>query len=729
MNKNIQKQFFDLIKFKRCLGLFLLVLSVGSFVLPVINDILSPQVALATHLDFVGPPAPAKLREFCVWDTPGPGSFDICTNILIPMMKAWIEFLGWLLSYVVLLFDYVINVSVVHFDILAGDFVVEGWKVIRDICNLMFIFILLWTAIKTILDIGGDTKKAIVAVILAAGLINFSALFTRVVIDSGNVMAVAFYNMAKGEKGLDVRIVNSINLVKNTGLVSKPDEAVDPKAGITDDSVKAFANSLSDLSVLQILMQGLGGTIFIVATIFLFIIVSVLLLKRILVLVFLIIVSPYPFLVYAFSGSASGGKWWTELVCQTFFPTIMFLLFGVSLKILDKGGETLAALNAANGATGSSLVGNVVFFVISIGMLYASVIVSTKLGCDGAEKLVGAVKGKLQTATTKAAGWAGRNTLGRGAAAVAETKLAKGAATYMPGGRMLYRGLDKVADAKFGTKKGFIGAKESAIKAKASFADRMTKDRRTGEKDKFGEKMQTAQKESLKKGGLVGRLAGVIPGGRWLAEKTPFIGGAIQTNVTAGDKVGKSKELKRDDLRKEKSDKEKERDVARKAGNEEGVKELDKEISDLNTQINDLTRAIDKESAEIGKQKSASPSSTGAKSSVSAAMTGAPNGKFRNGFPNVFDKNSRAEKIIPAVKAPSEKRPTEIPIKRAGLEDAELDRQTSAWNARAQTSRERESSARSAATSATPQPLPSNASTSSTPQPLPPSESNKNKPA
>ena len=76
-------------------------------------------------------------------------------------------------------------------------FVSEAWVVVRDLSNIFFIFILLYIAFQTILGLGGHgggPKKMIAQVIIMALLINFSMFFTKVIIDSSNILALIFYN-------------------------------------------------------------------------------------------------------------------------------------------------------------------------------------------------------------------------------------------------------------------------------------------------------------------------------------------------------------------------------------------------------------------------------------------------------------------------------------------------------------------------------------------------------
>ena len=102
--------------------------------------------------------------------------------------------------------SFLLNLSASFFDIMvalalssklytASTFIPEAWAVVRDLSNIFFILILLYIAIKTILGLGGhDSKKMIATVLIMALLINFSMFFTKVVIDSSNILALIFYN-------------------------------------------------------------------------------------------------------------------------------------------------------------------------------------------------------------------------------------------------------------------------------------------------------------------------------------------------------------------------------------------------------------------------------------------------------------------------------------------------------------------------------------------------------
>lgn len=83
--------------------------------------------------------------------------------------------------------------------------VTDGWTMMRDLANGLFILIVLWIAITIIFDLenlGG--KKLLIRVIVVALLINFSLTMVSTVFAFGNALARPFYNAMRDEKGRGV---------------------------------------------------------------------------------------------------------------------------------------------------------------------------------------------------------------------------------------------------------------------------------------------------------------------------------------------------------------------------------------------------------------------------------------------------------------------------------------------------------------------------------------------
>jgi len=108
---------------------------------------------------------------------------------------------GILLTVSGSLFDALVAICL-DSEMLAGStFIPSAWAVIRDLSNMFFILVLLYIAIKMILGLGGaEAQKMIARVVVVALVINFSLFFSKVIIDSSNILALIFYNK------LDVKI-------------------------------------------------------------------------------------------------------------------------------------------------------------------------------------------------------------------------------------------------------------------------------------------------------------------------------------------------------------------------------------------------------------------------------------------------------------------------------------------------------------------------------------------
>lgn len=73
--------------------------------------------------------------------------------------------------------------------------IVTGWKLVRDISNIFFIIILIWTGFATVFNMDGiSMKKVVPSLIINALIINFSLFGTQLVIDISNITARLFYN-------------------------------------------------------------------------------------------------------------------------------------------------------------------------------------------------------------------------------------------------------------------------------------------------------------------------------------------------------------------------------------------------------------------------------------------------------------------------------------------------------------------------------------------------------
>lgn len=145
----------------------------------------------------------------------GSGTLMGCASRLIYYVIYWP--IAWFAGLMGNLFDFFLGYSLADASYRA-NFAVKGWQLVRDISNIFFILILVWTGLATIFDFGGKSsinmKRVVPNLILSALLINFSLFVTRVVIDISNITARIFYNQIHVCEG-DCRDDNSDGVYDN----------------------------------------------------------------------------------------------------------------------------------------------------------------------------------------------------------------------------------------------------------------------------------------------------------------------------------------------------------------------------------------------------------------------------------------------------------------------------------------------------------------------------------
>lgn len=424
-------------------------------------------------------------------------SFDIKACFAI-MGESAMSLAAQALSMTGYLFDKSLNYSLNLSRTLAQLQVVDrAWGVGRDFANIIFIFILLYIAIATILQVEGfNTKKLLTNVIIVALLINFSLVITKVVIDTSNILAVSFYNQMTNNGA------NSISSQYMKGL--KLTTLYDVNGEVNNDTFKITPGSKSTYG--QILTIAVFGSVFILVAAFVFFAGAVLFFMRTIILVFLMILSPLAFLASILPGTSQHAKkWWNMLFDQSFFaPAFLFLNWAVLLVI--QGGSvsqglttgligpntigTIGPFSAAliNSGTGSL---DIIFnFALLIGMIIASLVIAKSMGAYGADTMM-----KWGDSARKfGQGFVGRHTIGRAAGVIAGSETARKFLGAVPGGRYAQQALSGIAGASFGgAKGGYAGAIKETATRQAKYAEYLGK-------GKGGEARQAVYVKSLESG-------------------------------------------------------------------------------------------------------------------------------------------------------------------------------------------------------------------------------------
>lgn len=433
--------------------LFVLPHLVHAQVIPPTTHELIPDGNLTT-----GHETPSDSGSGCSWYRP----FTWPTCIVAALGELAVRVLGVGLWIAGRLFDLSVYLSVANFKTFADTPAMQAaWTVSRDAANVFFIFILLYIAIGTILQLNGiDAKKMVVKVIIIALLINFSWVLTGVVIDSGNVIAFQFYKALRDGD-------TSQSLVQEKSISAKFVKVLAPQSNFaepTQEERDSNGASAPSTGFTGVILRAIGQSVLIVIAAFVFFSAAILFMIRMVVLIFLMVISPFAFLAYAFpTQEGQYTKWMKTLISQTFFaPAYLFLIYLVVRIITSDGFGTFNQVQQAGfGGWGMNVMENIIKFIIVSGLMLISLVVARSMGAYGAdfaEKWSKRLGGTLAT-----------NTVGRLGARMARSEGLKerAASGGMVSSRVAnsLRNLGKLgAGSSFGMKNAGVGSFDDRIK-------------------------------------------------------------------------------------------------------------------------------------------------------------------------------------------------------------------------------------------------------------------------
>jgi hypothetical protein len=374
------------------------------------------------------------------------------------------------------------------------DFLSQGWAVVRDIANLSFIFILIYIAYTVIMEAETTgTMRMLAGVIVMALLINFSFFLTRVVVDAGNILAVQFYN------AIDIKDPTNKNAPTpvipspiNSGLPGQQVSAVkDLSAGVmnalqvqkilSSDSFDAYMKGsgsgigtfLTNVLVQTLVYVAVG--IFLMVIAFIFLLMGVKFLIRIITLWFAIIASPLAFAAQAVPNKKISGYyhlWLTHLIESSLYPAVFLFLFFIITQFLNTlaGPQgivpSIFAANAfdPNSADIPGFVAIIANIGIRLGLITVLLYYAMKFSDKFSEESGNAARSAVSWAGNRTAsitGWTARNTVGRGANAAANSRWVQDKAANSVFGRPLMASLKGVAGSSLDVR-GVSGLKSLA---------------------------------------------------------------------------------------------------------------------------------------------------------------------------------------------------------------------------------------------------------------------------
>lgn len=313
-------------------------------------------------------------------------SWNCILALLSLIANVLLKLFGVLLWIASSIFDLSVYFSVVKFkDLIQIGTVDTIWRVMRDLANLTFIFILLYIAIGVIFDlqsVGSKAQRMIVNVIIIALLVNFSGFIVRVVVDASNVVAYEFYSRMSYDPQASEDWADSswANPNLGTALISKLNlgSHVIPVEKATD---ALPASKTTRLGFMQIVLGAIGGVIIILMASFVLLAAAIMFMIRMVVLLLVYVLSPVALvckLIPKMEGQYT--KWKDALVKQSFYaPAFMIPLFGVFAILGENGLSTLVG----SLGVGTGLMALTAVQLIVMGMIVSCIFIAQKFGAYG----------------------------------------------------------------------------------------------------------------------------------------------------------------------------------------------------------------------------------------------------------------------------------------------------------------------------------------------------------
>lgn len=311
-----------------------------------------------------------------------------------------------------------------------SGFVVEGWRLVRDITNIFFILTMLIIGIGTMLRIERiSAKKLLPTLIIIALFINFSLFITKIVIDSGNILARAFItNINITVKDQDGAEIDTGYTQFSAAVMS----ALDPQVLINGEAMRQAEQDEAGITGKIVFLVGLAATFGII--VYAFIMIAFLFFGRILGLWFVMMLAPLAFISHALPFSLpekfNHKFWWKNLFNFAFMPAIFLFFMYILIQFLGTGFVSSAFAPNPDRSFVETIVQMMVPIFITVGYILAALKVSKKMSGEIGEvmtKAGGAALGLAAAAATGGAALAARGTAGAVGSRIASSSSLKDA--------------------------------------------------------------------------------------------------------------------------------------------------------------------------------------------------------------------------------------------------------------------------------------------------------------
>ncbi len=285
-------------------------------------------------------------------------------------------------------------------DFISSPAVTLGWIVMRDMANMFFVFILLAIAIGTILQQEKYSYRTLLpGFIMAAILVNFSKTIAGFIIDISQVVMNTFVAAFATAGGGNFSVL--LGIPKYMSLVAGGD-------------IGTVANSAGALIL---------ATIFSIISLIVVGMMTMMLVMRIVGLWFLVILSPWAFMLNLIPrGQSYAKKWWDSFTNLVLLGPVMAFFLWVSLAVVaqlnpgvtDVKNTSTAGLagnieespDSATLQVAGTEIGTfqgIVGYLLGIGMLIGTIAAASELGAGGG-KFAGQITGSITKMANGAVG-------------------------------------------------------------------------------------------------------------------------------------------------------------------------------------------------------------------------------------------------------------------------------------------------------------------------------------
>ena len=357
-------------------------------------------------------------------------NFQFSRCIAVPVTlwasSAMLSMGGGLLRFAGSIFDFGVNRVIIDFKTTLENMslvpiINGGWTFFRDLANILIIGIFVFIAISLILGLKEyGQKKMIARVLLIAVLMNFSLLFTKIVIDASNFAAYSIYSQtAKVPGGGSVPTFSIADKILSPLHIT----------GVWDTSALALrVAQQTDGGAMKAFLFGLFG-FFILAILALIILYGAfLIIARAILFFILMLTAPIAYASYLsphFEASQFGwSAWWKSLINNAAFAPLLMVFLSISILVMQSASKTVTGTDtfgALLNAPQAQVLGDgwrVLFvYIIGTGMLFASFRLSSSLaGSISGVRAGQMLAGLPLVGAAVGAGFIGQRTIGLNAA-------------------------------------------------------------------------------------------------------------------------------------------------------------------------------------------------------------------------------------------------------------------------------------------------------------------------